>query len=89
MRIEPQPWMTSPGVAAVFAALSTDGPDPAARFVGGCVRDALIGIAVADIDLATPLEPEMVVARLDVAGIKAIPTGIEHGTVTAVAGPDK
>lgn len=55
-----------------------------ARFVGGSVRDTLLGLAVADIDLATPLAPEAVLARLDEAGIRAVPTGIEHGTVTAV-----
>src|SRR5713101_8802413 len=56
----------------------------AARFVGGCVRDALLGRPIADIDLATPSRPEEVAAALDKAGIKAVPTGIAHGTVTAV-----
>jgi poly(A) polymerase len=55
-----------------------------ARYVGGAVRDTLLGIEVKDIDLATPLEPPEVVARLKAAGIRTVPTGIEHGTVTAI-----
>ena len=55
-----------------------------ARFVGGSVRDTLLGIPVSDVDLATPLAPQRVVELLRAAGIKAIPTGIEHGTITAV-----
>jgi poly(A) polymerase len=62
----------------VFAALGT------ARFVGGCVRDAVAGRPVADIDIATPLRPETVIARLEAAGIRAVPTGLAHGTVTAL-----
>src|SRR3546814_8215999 len=54
------------------------------RFVGGCVRDTLLGIDVSDIDLATRLEPGAVIERLKRAHIKAVPTGIAHGTVTAV-----
>lgn len=54
------------------------------RFVGGSVRDELLGLAVSDIDLATRLHPEEVVERLRAARIKAVPTGIDHGTVTAV-----
>ena len=55
-----------------------------ARYVGGAVRDTLLGLPVKDIDLATDLLPEEVIARLDRAGIRSVPTGIEHGTVTAV-----
>ena len=55
-----------------------------ARFVGGCVRDALLGLEIGDIDLATPARAEAVIAALKKAKIKAIPTGIAHGTVTAV-----
>jgi poly(A) polymerase len=82
-----QAWMTRPEVRAVLDALATawSGSGPAARFVGGCVRDAIMGRAVGDIDLATPLPPEAVVAALKAAGLKAVPTGFEHGTVTAVA----
>ncbi|MBI3505280.1 MAG: CCA tRNA nucleotidyltransferase [Proteobacteria bacterium] len=57
----------------------------AARFVGGCVRDAILDQLPTDIDLATPLEPDAVTAKLEAAGLKAIPTGIAHGTVTAVS----
>jgi len=55
-----------------------------ARHVGGAVRDTLLGLSVKDIDMATVLLPEAVIARLDAAGIRSVPTGIEHGTVTAV-----
>src|SRR6478609_8479665 len=81
-KIAPQPWMTAPQTRAVIAALAKTGI--AARFVGGCVRDALLGRAIADIDIATPARPEEVIAALEKAGIKPIPTGIEHGTITAV-----
>ena len=54
------------------------------RFVGGAVRDALLGRPVTDVDAATPLPPQQVMALLEKAGIKAIPTGLAHGTVTAV-----
>lgn len=74
--------MTADSTRAVMAALLAQGE---ARFVGGCVRDALLGRPVGDIDIATPLEPAVVMEALSAAGLKAIPTGIEHGTVTAVA----
>jgi poly(A) polymerase len=80
--IAPQPWMTEGAARKVLAALGGFG-----RFVGGCVRDALLGRAIADIDIATPLAPEEVMRRLDAAGISAVPTGIAHGTVTAAAPP--
>jgi len=54
------------------------------RFVGGCVRDTLLQIPVNDVDLATRLAPTEVVRRLEEAGIKAVPTGLAHGTITAV-----
>jgi poly(A) polymerase len=57
------------------------------RFVGGCVRDGILQRPVNDVDAATPLPPQETMALLKQAGIKAIPTGIEHGTVTAVIGP--
>ncbi|WP_174247319.1 CCA tRNA nucleotidyltransferase [Acidisphaera sp. L21] len=59
---------------------------PTARLVGGCVRDALAGLPPVDIDLATPDHPETVAAALVAAGIRAIPTGIAHGTITAMLG---
>ena len=55
-----------------------------ARYVGGAVRDTLLGIAVKDVDIATPLRPLKVIGKLKDAGIQAVPTGIDHGTVTAV-----
>lgn len=81
-KIAPQPWMEEPPTRALLAALGEAGI--VARFVGGCVRDALIGRPIADIDLATPSRPQVVMTALQQAGIKAVPTGIEHGTVTAV-----
>jgi len=73
------PWATMDASRDVLAALGGN-----ARFAGGCVRDALVRQAPADLDLATPLPPDAVIASLAAAGIKAIPTGIAHGTVTAV-----
>lgn len=78
--IAPLPdFLEQAGLRAVLAAL------PRARMVGGCVRDARLGRAVADVDLATPDAPEAVMAALRAAGLKAVPTGLAHGTVTAVA----
>jgi len=76
--------MTDPATRRVMDALRAKGAD--VRFVGGCVRDAVLKRPVADIDIATPDRPETVVELLEAAGIKAVPTGIKHGTVTAVAG---
>ena len=83
MELNPALWLDRPGVRRLLTALDADQGN--ARFVGGVVRDALLGLPVADLDLATRLDPADVIARLEAAGIKAIPTGIEHGTVTAVA----
>lgn len=80
--IAPPPWMSEAPVRAVLTALGGT-----ARFVGGCVRDTLLGRAVGDIDLATSLAPEEVMRRLAAAGLKAVPTGLAHGTVTAVVPP--
>jgi poly(A) polymerase/tRNA nucleotidyltransferase (CCA-adding enzyme) len=77
-RIKPPPFLDDPALRTVLAAL------PDARLVGGCVRDALAGRPMADIDLATPRRPEAVVQALQAAGIRAVPTGLDHGTVTAV-----
>src|SRR5690606_37975346 len=77
-------WMTAPQTRAVIDALTQDGGQ--VRFVGGCVRDALLGRPVKDIDIATPDPPETVIERLTRAGIRTVPTGIDHGTVTAVIG---
>ncbi|HEX4303309.1 MAG TPA: CCA tRNA nucleotidyltransferase [Rhizomicrobium sp.] len=82
MNLDPKrnPWMTAPETQAVMAALGGEG-----RFVGGAVRNALLKKPVADIDIATPLTPDEVTKRLKAAGLGAVPTGIEHGTVTAIA----
>lgn len=79
-------WLTADQTRAVMAALETEGGPDCARFVGGCVRNALLGQPVDDIDIATQLTPEQTLAALKAAGLKAVPTGIEHGTVTAVSG---
>jgi poly(A) polymerase len=68
-----------------MAALEAAGGPGCARFVGGCVRNALIGQPVADIDIATTLTPEETDRAIRAAGLKAVPTGMAHGTVTAVA----
>ena len=82
-RIAGQPWMTAPAPTAVFAALAAGGAP--ARFVGGCVRDTVLGLAIGDFDMCTPALPERVMELVRAAGLKAVPTGIEHGTVTVVA----
>lgn len=80
-----QTWLTSPATRAVIAALEAEGGEGCVRFVGGCVRNSLMGQGVDDIDLATRLKPEASMAALKAAGLKVIPTGIAHGTVTAVS----
>jgi poly(A) polymerase len=77
-------WLDTKATRTLVAALDADGID--FRFVGGAVRDALLGRKVSDIDVATPAMPEDVVRAIKAAGLKAIPTGIAHGTVTAVVG---
>jgi poly(A) polymerase len=79
LRIKSQSWMRHRATRAVLAALKGD-----ARFVGGCVRDAILKRPIGDIDLATPLFPDEVMRRLAAARIKVVPTGLAHGTVTAV-----
>jgi poly(A) polymerase len=81
--LERQDWMEEASTQAVMAALEAVRPG-SARFVGGCVRNAIMGAPVDDIDIATQLEPDAVIAALEAASIKAIPTGIDHGTITAV-----
>jgi poly(A) polymerase/tRNA nucleotidyltransferase (CCA-adding enzyme) len=80
VRIEPPAFLMEPELAAVMAAL------PEARVIGGAVRDTLADAEVAEIDLATPRQPGEVTEALQAAGIRAVPTGLQHGTVTAVAG---
>jgi|GEM_PF-6972350 len=77
-----QSWFSKPGLQRIFSLLNADGGE--ARVVGGAVRNALMGLPVGDIDMATTLPPQDVVERAKEAGIKAVPTGIDHGTVTLV-----
>ncbi len=81
-QLPPAEWRTTPGLLRLLDAL---GGAESTRAVGGAVRDTLLGLPVSDVDLATKLRPVDVVARLEAAGIKAVPTGIAHGTITAVA----
>ena len=76
-------WLTKPGTCAVMAALEAVRPG-ASRFVGGCVRNTLRGIPADDIDIATQILPEDVMKAMGGAGIRSIPTGLDHGTITAV-----
>lgn len=82
-RLPDTDWLRDPAFRKVVDSLRVDGAPP--RIVGGAVRDALLGLAVSDVDLATPLLPEEIVRRLEEARIKAVPTGFDHGTITAVA----
>ncbi|MFP5328891.1 MAG: CCA tRNA nucleotidyltransferase [Alphaproteobacteria bacterium] len=83
VRIDPKHWRRRRGMAKLLKALGSD--EGLTRYVGGAVRDGLLGLPVSDVDLATRLKPEEVVERLQVAGLKAVPTGFDHGTVTAVS----
>jgi len=76
-------WLTAPAPLAVIRALEA-ARGGSARFVGGCVRNAFRGVASDDFDIATQLTPPEVIAALEAAGIRAVPTGLEHGTITAV-----
>jgi poly(A) polymerase len=76
------PWLTSGPAGRVLALLNCDGEE--ARVIGGAVRNALLKIPIGDIDIATTALPEEVVRRATAAGVKSVPTGIEHGTVTLV-----
>ena len=95
-RIAPPQWLAEPATQALLEALAAAGIE--ARFVGGAVRDALLGPAApgaavlgsgarADIDVATPAPPERVIEILEKRGIRVVPTGLAHGTVTAVIPP--
>ena len=80
VRITPPAFVAQPALQAVLEAL------PRARLVGGCVRDTIAGMPVADVDLATPDVPEAVLGALRAAGLEGVPTGIAHGTITAISG---
>lgn len=77
-----EPWFTRPSLVRILSLLNADGGE--ARVVGGAVRNSLMGVAVGDIDIATTLHPDEVTRRAVAAGIRAVPTGIAHGTVTLV-----
>lgn len=81
-RLPDAAWRARAGLAELCAALGA-GLDEA-RFVGGAVRDGLLGLPVKDVDIATIHDPDTVMARIEAAGFKAVPTGLAHGTVTAV-----
>jgi poly(A) polymerase len=83
VRLAHMPWENGPGTLAILAALGA--AEGETRVVGGAVRDSLLGAPVSDFDLATRLLPDEVIRRLDSAGLRAVPTGLAHGTVTAVA----
>ena len=78
-----QPWLTAASSQAVLGALATDGAMP--RFVGGCVRDGLLDRASTDLDIAIDQLPEDSMRLLEAVAIKVIPTGLKHGTITALA----
>ena len=88
-RLPAAAWLSAPPTRAVIAALEAAGGAGCARFVGGCVRDTLLDRVAdtldIDIDIATPLQPPAVIAALETAGLRAVPTGLEHGVVTAIA----
>lgn len=76
-------WLTHSGTQALCAVL--EGAGHRALFVGGCVRNALLGVPVADVDLSTDATPSEVTRLAQAAGLRVVPTGIEHGTVTVIA----
>jgi poly(A) polymerase len=80
MRLPDADWLYRPALAVLVGALGAGN----ARYVGGAVRDTLLGIPVKDVDVATPLEPQEVIRRLKAHAVKVVTTGIDHGTVTAI-----
>lgn len=87
MIIFPQPWMNAEETRTVMGVLNREGD--MARFVGGCVRSAVLNLPISDVDIATRYVPDEVTARLEADGIKVIPTGLQHGTVTAVVNHER
>ena len=83
LRLDAAKWGKRRGMARVLKALGAE--EGLTRYVGGAVRDDLLGLPVSDIDLATRIKPDEVMERLRKARIKAVPTGIDHGTITAVS----
>lgn len=84
MSLRLPPVMTRPAVQAIFAALEAKGGEGCVRFVGGCVRNVLMGRAPSDLDLATQLTPDETEAALAAAGIRSVPTGKAFGTISAI-----
>ena len=83
LKLDAAKWRKRRGMGRLLKALATS--QGQTRYVGGAVRDDLLDLPVNDVDLATRLQPNDVMSRLEAARIKAVPTGIEHGTVTAVS----
>lgn len=83
LKLDAAKWRKRRGISRLLKALGGD--EGLTRYVGGAVRDDLLGLPISDIDLATKLKPDEVIERLQAAKIKAVPTGIDHGTVTAVS----
>ena len=81
-KLDNTPWLTTGALPRLLAVLDRDGEE--ARVVGGAVRNALLGMPIAEIDVATTAVPEEVIKRVTAAGFKHVPTGIEHGTVTVI-----
>jgi poly(A) polymerase len=76
-------WLFHPGTQALMRGIAAAGHQ--ILFVGGCVRNALMGVPVCDIDLATSATPDVVVQICEAAGLRVVPTGLDHGTVTVIA----
>ncbi|HWI75702.1 MAG TPA: CCA tRNA nucleotidyltransferase [Sphingomicrobium sp.] len=83
LKLDPKKWRRRQGMEKLLEAVGAN--ERETRYVGGAVRDDLLGLPVNDVDFATRLRPDEVVERLQAAGLKAVPTGFEHGTVTAVS----
>ena len=84
LRLPDAGWLGAPALARVLSILNGDGEE--ARVVGGAARNALMGLPLSDIDIATTAQPDEVVRRATADGLKTVPTGIDHGTVTLVVG---
>ncbi len=78
------PWLTTPSARAVCDSIAAGGHQ--ILYVGGCVRNALLGAPISDVDMATSATPDQVISLVEAAGLKAVPTGIDHGTITVVSG---
>lgn len=82
-RLANAPWLIAPATQTVLAAITAGGGE--ARIVGGAVRNTLLGLPVTDLDIATSVRPDDVLARAEMAGLGAVPTGMAHGTITIIA----